>query len=254
MLLKLKPALIAMSLVISALFTSCVAPTLIVEGVGEDTSWLNGKKYLNANRNGMDISIAFSEKSNSILIYEVIVINNSDQSVFVQPEDFDLTTIGNSMVSPINAVAMNPEEQIEEFKKIQQREQSNHQTGQNVDGCLLCVSALAEASSNQPVSAQERERRRRRDQQRQLDRIETNQRHENVQSRLDEILEIWEEEALRKTTLHKGEKLTGKTMFKLSDYNIDKKVLCNNDRITLTALINNVEYNFEFAVTWKENY
>jgi hypothetical protein len=256
MLLKSKSVLILLTIFSVLLMVSCATtrpPSLVIVGVSKEAYWENGKKYLKSMNDGIDISLSYVKKSKNVLIFDVIINNNSENQIIVNPANFNLKTFGDSLVKSINKKALNPSGRIAYFENMQDREESKYQGGSSVESCFLCFELISDITRKEPLTKKEIAQRERDEERRRLDRLEDELRGEKAVRKLMRSQMKLESESLRRTTLNQGDYVIGKIFFKLSNYDIGKGVLCDGDRITVSINVGDIKYSYEFAARWKEN-
>ncbi len=235
--------------------TSCAAPKPVVRITPKatKTTWEHGKEFVSYQKSDFIVHCAYHGTDASFVIFDIEVINNSPDDYLVAPENFVMypdsgkwDPITNQTVYAAFPVrAMNPEDQLLKLDLQQSATEASMKNQQTAAAVLaiaavpvIIASAVADANDTEP---------------REVSRTDVTttttigviggldagqEADAQTLDAVDRSKSVWEQYALRKTTISQGEAVRGLIYFPKPDFEkhtelrIDVPII-NNDQITL---------------------
>jgi hypothetical protein len=200
-------------------FTNCsVNPDVVMKLTPEhiDLDWFKGKQISTLNGDSVSILISFDRTLNNNYLFDVEVINNSDQKIIVSPELFSykvIQKIKNKALTDLSTFALDPEIKVLELQKSYSLHKSEVET-QNMFYALgyflqFANQTKALVTNDVELSNEVDETTKKMKEDELLDDV----RNQRIQESLSSSSYFWEILALRKTTLRKNESISGKVFF-----------------------------------------
>lgn len=187
----------------------------------EKTEWYKGKEIATIDNDSITIHISYDRNINQDYVFDVDVINNTQNPILIEPERFSYIMKKGSIklgevLKPINA--KDPELVILDLQKSYSLHQSNVETQSmfySLGYFLQFVGQTKALLTNDQELSNQLEH--------QTYRLEQEQLINDVQNRrISETLfassNFWEIIALRKTTLHPNDNISGKVFFPVNEF------------------------------------
>ncbi len=176
-----------------------------------DYYWHKGRQMLKQEIDDLNLVLNFSRVDRGKIFFDTNFLNKSDNSVLVTPDSIKCLFIDESGDTTV-ALAINPEEIIDNLDKKAQRETADNNCSECLDAgmCFFEVADTFQDHKKTPQELEEAEESRR-------ERAEnTEHRRAEYKRTMKEIeshRKFFSETALRKTTLAKNESISGKVLF-----------------------------------------
>ena len=198
------------------LLASCV-PAPIVRMQAEDNQaneWNYGKQVVVNRSGGFEARVFFDTYTKKYLIFDVEIINRSEDTVLVSPEDFYLEA--NTGATTHNRYALDPESEILNVEIKRSRQEANSKTAALIAGTAVVAGAIAVAASDNDSSSSGND-------DNDVDVIPFT--YIDVSPVVPPVIAtalppdrlFWEDYSLRKTTVPPGYKVVGKVVFERFD-------------------------------------
>ena len=223
--MKLPRILLKLFIFTSAyLFTNCyVPPESIIKLKPEidQSDWYKGKEITTLDSDSVSIRISFDRSQKKDYLFDMIIENNSEQTILIEPEKFSYKTKSDKIKygDTIKSVyAKDPEKVILELQKASSNHQSNIETQAMIYsfGYFLQFAGQTAAlvTGDAEISERTDDQTRRLRENELIDDIINNR----ISESLDNSSYLWEILALRKTTLYPNESISGKVFFPVNEF------------------------------------
>ncbi|MGE0079485.1 MAG: hypothetical protein AB7S48_16610 [Bacteroidales bacterium] len=252
--MKITIQLIAILILTASILTSCVTPSPVIRITPKEakTTWEQGKEFVSYKKNDFIVHCAYHGINASFLIFDVEVINNSQEDYLLSPENFIMYTDSGKWNSVTNQIvyatfpikAVDPEQQLlllDMQQSLTEANMKNQQTAAAIVSIaavpVIVATAVADSKDDKPRTVSRTD----------LAATATvgvlggldagQEDNAYALNTIDNNRNTWEQYALRKTTLSTGEAIRGLIYFpkpdleKYQDLQIDAPIL-NNDKIT----------------------
>ncbi len=222
------------------LLIQCVSPLPIssLQPTSEDYTWYFGKELMSQKIENVEASILFRRNEEGYLVFDLEIINHSDQPALVAPESFVIVSsnIEGEIFSTVNAI--DPEEKLRSIE-IDMSRQSARETNMAIANALEVTTEIAGdiASMSDNVSNEERAAWDVQTAQRSIERDQDMMQIERTIISLNDSRDFWENDLLRKTTLPSGHSINGLVYFQQ-----EKKALNYDIQIP----VGNTTFHFEY--------
>jgi hypothetical protein len=194
------------------LFFSCVTPQPIIQlyPLAESTRFYQGAEYIESSANKITAAVSFSAYRESMLIFDVEIINNSKKSMLIEPVSFyyfplDVDPRGLDPKQNDNLyggiTAIDPEQMILNIRNNISKEKADYANYQTVDAVSGVLGIIGSFAASNAKEQEEMDQMREEDEDDSRDReLEHNQRINSLNQQID----FWEKYSIRKTTLDPG--------------------------------------------------
>jgi hypothetical protein len=178
-----------------------------------ESMWLNGKELVKLSGDKADIIVNYDTSDNSMLIFDLSVLNKTTETILISPTDFSCKT--NNRLNEVREIeAIDPELKIKDYnKKIEKlRARSKAKARDHL------VFSIFEVVDNFTYSNPEEKEQAKEDYAEQEER--RNKALSQINSQMQDAKakrQSFEIEALRKTSLIAGNKIGGKLYFPVRD-------------------------------------
>ena len=219
----MKYRLLLILVLVLVLLASCYVPSSKVYNLSvkqDDAIWLNGKELVKLTENNVDVIVNFDHVEHGIVSFDLSIANYADEAILITPEEFYCSVTDRRDAQPNVSMedqiiyALNPEEIILKYDKQIERAYAQNQSDNGTE-LLFNLFDLAEDihSKDKPEADIEQQK---------IDREEREERYDNNKrkyitnmNQLNNERNLWQNQALRKTTLFPDHKISGKLFFKI---------------------------------------
>ena len=211
------------SSIVPLLLTNC-SPSqnsiLNLKAQTENNEWYKGKEIATIDNDSVVIRISFDRIFNNDYLFDIDIINRSEQRILIEPEKFSYIMTRGSIKkgeTVAEVSAQDPEKVIFELQKRQLIHQNNMETQAMVSslGYFLQFAGQTKALVTGDVElSQQIDHQAKRMKE---DELINDIQNKNISNSLDNTSYIWEMLALRKTTLYPNESISGKVFFPVNE-------------------------------------
>jgi hypothetical protein len=212
----MKYRLLLILVLVLVLLASCYVPSSKVYNLSvkqDDAIWLNGKELVKLTENKVEVIVNFDHVEHGIVSFDLSIANYADEAILITPEEF-YCTVTNRLEEEQIIYALNPENMILKYDKQIERAYAQNQSDNGTE-LLFNLFDLAEDihSKDKPEADIEQQK---------IDREEREERYDRNKrkyitnmNQLNNDRNLWQNQALRKTTLFPDHKISGKLFFKI---------------------------------------
>jgi hypothetical protein len=198
------------------LLVSCYVPSFKVYNLSvkqNNAIWLNGRELVKVTENNVEVIVNFDHVEHGIVSFDLSIANYTDEAILITPEEF-YCSVTNRLEEERIIYALNPEEMILKYDK---QIESTYAQNKSDNGTELLFSLfdLAEDIHNKDKTDEDIEKQK-------IDREEREERYDKNEEKyitsmnqLYNERNLWQNQALRKTTLFPNQKISGKLFFKI---------------------------------------
>lgn len=211
-----------LTLAVSFVFASCApAPVLRLKPLFSETKWIYGKEFARSATDQVEIAVAFENMDVAAIIFDLEIINLSEQPIIVSPEKFyylplnwPQDTTGLHAPGKIS-YAIDPEIRILDLDKEISRENASYATATGIDavgsllGLFVAIATIGKEKTEEEIKEEEK---RRCDEE--VSRQEREIYHANSLANLKNEKVKWESTTLRRTTLEPDQSARGRIYFR----------------------------------------
>jgi hypothetical protein len=204
------------TIIVSLLLISCSpAPVFRLAPEEENTTFYYGTEYVQSDKDDILVSLAYYRHTENMIVFDVEIVNYSEQSVRVAPEYFYSTAYNGPPTHPdaramIQMSAIDPEKMLIEIDKKQSREQASEKTNLALYATGEVLSLAGElANIGNDTSYLDREEARRDRIERRALRADQRYQYEAMVHSIAAQRSRWEYNTLRKTDLLPDQHIRG---------------------------------------------
>lgn len=200
-----------------------------------ETLWLNGKELLKLSSEEAEIIVNYDTSQHGMLLFDLSILNKSSDLMLITPEKFYCKTV-NRLKEELQINAVNPELMIHKYNKVIERLDAQKSSSDR-ENLVFSMFDLADSFQSKTDEEREKERQKQRDYEESQERRDRN----NISSRESaaEKKKSFETEALRKTSLLPGQKLSGRIYFAIKG---------SLTEFTLNLPLNNEEFTIKYDI------
>lgn len=246
---KIIIAIISASFIISCVSSPSPVFKLVALSKDGNSSWDQGREYLNLRNDKLDVNISFVDIENELLVFDAIITNTSNKKLVIDHRILQLKykTKESIYIEDDNSFtqsklktgrAVNPEAVILKIEKEINKTESAYESSQNTDTVISFLDLIGDIATIGTRTSEEKKKDTKEDNERMERNKESYQQYEEKLDKLKNKKSYWENNALRKTTLNPSETLTKKVYYKFTMDGID----------SLTINIANEAESIEFLV------
>ena len=129
-------------------FTACVSPYSIskMKPLATETTWIWGREFASQTIDGVTVKVAFENNDYNTGVFNVEVVNNSDQEVLISPEKFQVQISGREL--PKHFVRLQPARDPESYFLKLEKQVAQQQADETNTAILHATSLVTEAAVN----------------------------------------------------------------------------------------------------------
>jgi len=200
------------------LLSSCIHIKMIrnLESDAENSLWIQGINFIKIEHDSIYVVCGLNNINNYEMIFDVEIGNYSSDTFMVNPPEFryEIVEVWDSLITRSTSIyyAKNPEKSIKNYKQALENENQNLEVDQviNVIGSLFeLASDINNAVNGREETEEEREEKEDVCEERDLNELK----HINRIQKLNEKMNFWSKEVMRKTTMKPGFVIAGKVIF-----------------------------------------
>ena len=199
------------------ILASCYVPPHSVDNLivqHDNTIWVEGRELVKLEKDSISVVINFDQTINNRSMFDLIIVNNTEEPVLISPTDFYCVT--NNRLNEERVVkASDPERIIQSYNRSMEKLKADIKHEENNELIFALFDLVHDIAEKDETIQEENQER--------LERLERERRSENKIYQSKKELERTENskshissKALRKTTLFPGKSMQGKIYFKLS--------------------------------------
>ena len=205
-------------MIILLFLVSCYVPSHRVynfETNRLDKIWLNGKELIKLNEGNIEIIVSFDQTRLGIVSFDLVIANNSDKRILIEPEKFYCLTI-DRVKTEEKVYALDPEKRINKIdRKIEKLYAAN--SSANRTELLFSLFEIADTIYGKNESEEEKKQTEE-DAELRKNNFEEQQKNNIYKiNQFNNKRNLLGKQALRKTTLFPGQKMSGKLYFLLAN-------------------------------------
>ena len=203
------------------LLASCYVPSSKVYNLRvkqDDAIWLNGKELVKLTKNNVEVIVNFDHVEHGIVSFDLSIANYADEAILITPEEF-YCSVTNRLEEKKIIYALNPEDMILKYDKQIERAYAQNQSDDGTE-LLFTLFDLAKDIHNVDKPDEDME-------QQKIDREEREERYDRNKrkyitnmNQLHSERDLFQNQALRKTTLFPDHIISGKLFFKIPNSTI----------------------------------
>lgn len=205
-------------LLVIILLTGCtVAPKPVYRAQPDKGSgvWNNGQELAQTQDGGLEMVMVFDSFRCGLLVFNMEFQNNCTETLTVDPAAFFLAEVremGEDDALP--RYAQDPEKVLLQNDLARSRAVARRETQQNADSFFSFASLVADLATDDSVlTEQQKQTHLQQDQEIELMQIRELQEHRQTMQSLQKNEYLWQNQALRKTTLQPGQSIGGEVLF-----------------------------------------
>jgi len=211
---KIYPLLVLLTVIFIA---GCIRPYPLynlIPAENYNSRWLFGSEYVMISENDITTSVAYINSENDLLVFDMEVINTSNEDILVTPEIFYYNILVSKFEDDtLKVMAIDPEKRLMFINKALSR-QNAAMSNQVISNVIMeTTSLIGDVTDPDDKTLQEQQLDLQQDMEREVKAFRAENRIRNQLNVLKNQQNYWSSEVLRRTTLKPGDAVRGKIFF-----------------------------------------
>jgi len=198
------------------LLVSCYVPSFKVFNLSvkqNDTIWLNGKELVKLTEDNIEVIVNFDQTKHGIISFDLSIANYTDETILISPKEF-YCSVTNRLEEERIVNALDPEEMILEYDNQIEKSLAGNKSDNRTE-LLFSLFDLADDIHNKNKTEDEiKQDHEDRETREEIYNKKEERYFANI-NRLNSERNLLQNQALRKTTLFPGHKMSGKLFFQV---------------------------------------
>ena len=190
------------------------APILRLTSRDPGATWFQGQQLVRHEADGVSVVASFDRSLGMYLVFDVTVVNRSDSTLLIEPQDFNFTLASSggelrpAQQKPFPAV--DPEAELARIDKVSSALESGHANGKMLEAVGDLAEAVVDVAGAGSKTKAEQDADEKRDLEQASERRQADETHERTMASLAESRDYWASRALRRTQLAPRQSISGK--------------------------------------------